>query len=477
MAIAVAAGLLADAPAVHAQGGGVCLGDLTAQGVPERPGERLRFGINPAGEAGAIGPTVPAVPDSPERTLAALERLRPPAAPFVLRLNRFFWSDGEDAFRRFLEATERYSARGFGVELQVRYHPTPSQEGDIGAWVEHVREVVRRFGSNPRVVALQVTNEVNFIPFSPDSSDSAYRGARDALVQGVIAAKDEARRLGYSQLEIGFNWVYRNEPSTERAFWEHLRDSGGQRFVDAVDWVGLDAYPGTVFPPVELAGGGYRDGMVSAISQLRECFMPIAGLGERVPIKVEENGWPTSSQRSYEEQVVALEEMVRAVHDFRGTYNISDYRWFDLRDHLSASENFQHQYGLLRDDYTEKPAFERYRQLVDELALRSPPAAKPRLGLRLGYRPGPRTGRGTRRCVQSRLRATLKGGDVARVRRVEFSVAGRRAVVDGKRPFSRALRLRVLPKGRAHRVSARALLADGRRRTLRRRFVRCGERG
>ena len=99
---------------------------------------------------------------------------------------------------------------------------------------------------------LQITNEANFIPFSPDSSDSAYRGARDALVQGVIAAKDEALRLGYGQLEIGFNWAYRNEPASEAAFWAHLRDTGGRRFVEAVDWVGLDAYPGTVFPPVEL---------------------------------------------------------------------------------------------------------------------------------------------------------------------------------------------------------------------------------
>ena len=64
--------------------------------------------------------------------------------------------------------------------------------------------MVRRFGPNPLVAGLEVTNEGN-ITFSPDSSDGGYHGAREALVRGVIAAKDEARRLGHDQLRIGFN--------------------------------------------------------------------------------------------------------------------------------------------------------------------------------------------------------------------------------------------------------------------------------
>jgi hypothetical protein len=60
--------------------------------------------------------------------------------------------------------------------------------------------------------------------------------------------------------------------------------------------------------------------------------------------------------------------MVRAVHRFRGTYGVTDYRWFDLRDHRTSSQNFQQHYGLLRDDYTRKPAFAAYRRLVRELA-------------------------------------------------------------------------------------------------------------
>jgi hypothetical protein len=58
------------------------------------------------------------------------------------------------------------------------------------------------------------------------------------------------------------------------------------------------------------------------------------------------------------------------VHDFRGTYNVTDYRWFDLRDHNTSSQNFQQHYGLLRDDYSPKPAFGAYRELVRRFARR-----------------------------------------------------------------------------------------------------------
>lgn len=470
-ALAALAGTWAAAPASHAQApSNACLGDTSASAVDQQSGPRLRFGITPAGEAGALGPAVQAVPDDPPRTLAALAELRPVGGPFVLRLNRFFWSEGEAGIQRFLALAHRYTSNGYLVELQVRYHPAAGQEGDVARFVAFVRDVVRRFGPDPHVVGLQVTNEVNFT-ISPDSSDGAYAGARDALIQGVIAAKDEARRGGFAHLTIGFNWFYRTDPSSEANFWNYLRDRGGPAFVSSVDWVGLDAYPGTVFPPAE-PPGGERDGMVAAMSQLRKCFMPIAGLGPSVPIHVEENGWPTGPGRAEDEQAQAADTMVRAVHDFRGTYNVSDYRWFDLRDHRTSSANFQHHYGLLRDDYSPKPAFGAFRRLVAELSVR--PAAgggaptgsatarpRPRLRLRVSYRGG--------RCGSAR--AQVSGPDAELLRRVDFSVAGRRAAVVARvrrAPVAATVKLSTLPRGRPHRLRARALLVDGRARTLRR---------
>jgi hypothetical protein len=354
--LALLVSLALAAPARAADDYPVCSGDTTAAAVAQKPGPALRLGITPRVQAGQVGPLpAPARPEDPAKTLAALARLRPPGGPFVVRLNRFFWSDGEAAFKQFLAEAGRYTDAGYLVELQVRYHPSSAQEGDIAAWTRHVREVVDRFGAIPGVIGLQITNEVNF-DFSADSSDGAYKGGKDALIQGVIAAKDEALRVGLTQLEIGFNWAYRYDPAHEQAFWDYLRVEGGKPFVAALDWVGLDAYPGTFFPPAEQSPADYRDGMVNGMSTFR-CYLRAAGIPDAVPIHLEENGWPTYGTRREDMQALVAEQMIRAASDFRGTYNVSDYRWFNLRDGDSGDPTMGQHYGLMHDDYSEKPAF------------------------------------------------------------------------------------------------------------------------
>jgi hypothetical protein len=73
--------------------------------------------------------------------------------------------------------------------------------------------------------------------------------------------------------------------------------------------------------------------------------------------------------------------MVQAVHDFRGTYNVRDYRWFNLRDSKTGDAGVFQNSGLLEDDYDEKPAFAAYRELVQRYtatagAWRATPAAR-----------------------------------------------------------------------------------------------------
>jgi hypothetical protein len=369
LALAAAGAALAAAaipPAAPAAGPAACVGDLSSAGVEREPGRRLRFGITPLAQAGQIGSEPkPPVGESASSTDAALRTLRPSGGrPFVVRLNRLFWSDRGRGIRRYKALARRFSRQGYLVELQLRYHPDESQEGHIGAWSEYVRRVVREFGANPAVVAVQVTNEVNFA-ISADSSDGAFRGARDALVQGVIAAGDETRRRGLRQLEVGFNWFYRLDPLTESAFWGAIRDEGGPRFLRALDWIGLDAYPGTFFLPlIELSPPG--EGMLNAMSALR-CYARFAGIPNSVPMHIEENGYPTAEPiRPYSRQARFARGAVSTVHEFRGTYNVTDYRWFNLRDGDTGSGQLGQHYGLMEDDYSEKPAFDVYRRLVQK---------------------------------------------------------------------------------------------------------------
>ncbi len=328
--------------------------------LPPRPGRPVEWGVGPlpSGTAGASQGTV--VPEDVGRANAALRVLRPRWRPFSVRLNRLFESDGEAGIARYKALADRYSRLGLDVELQVRYHPAEADDGDIAKWLRFVRRVVQVFGPNRHVTALQITNEVN-LTFSPNTSDGFYRNAQDALVQGVIAAKREARRLGHRQLRIGFNYAYGLNPASDADFWRGIGVKGGKPFRDAVDWAGVDLYPGTFFPPTVVDFG---NSMVEALAATRRCFMPLAGLGRSVPIHVDENGYPTGPGRPESTQLEALGGFVGAVQAYRGTYNVSNYSWFGLRDNDSADPSFQSQYGLLHSDYSPKPAFWRYRWLV-----------------------------------------------------------------------------------------------------------------
>jgi hypothetical protein len=442
------------------------VGDTPSTGdvpAPKSGGRALEFGIYPGGPAGQL--VVPAVPKPEDRakTLAALGRLRPAGGPFTVHIYRSYMSDTsdakEDAEHRRLVAL--YTGRGYGVEIVIRYR----RDDDPAGFAKFVRGVVARFGDNPLVRGFQVTNEANFAA-SGDSSDGVYAGVRDALIQGVIAAKDEARLRGYGQLRIGFNWFYRTDPGTEDSFWGYLGDHGGKRFVNALDWVGLDVYPGTFFPPgTPPAATG--DFVINALSQMRDCFLPAAHIPKTVPIHIEENGYPTGPGRSYADQRTALESMIGAANTYRANYNVTNYFWFDLRDADTASPNFQQQYGLMRDDYSPKPAFDSYRALVSRLSLRSKPPPS--------VEPGPRGGHHTvllrARCYRRGVYAQVRGAGVPDVKRVRFTARGRRALDEG-RPWRHHIRLR--PTGRRVRIGVRAAVEFPRRSTVRlKRSVRC----
>jgi hypothetical protein len=220
-----------------------------------------------------------------------------------------------------------YTRAGFEVEFQVRYHPTRRQVGHIAAWDRYVRHVVDVFGTNRSVVAMTITNEVN-VTFSPNTSDGYYKGARQALIRGIEAANAEAQRRGYHQLRFGFTYAYRFSPPQDAAFFRYIGAHGGPAFRRALGFVGLDFYPGTIYPPYPPAmplGDSYRADMAQALGVLRDCFAPKARIGPRVPIWITENGVPTGVL-SGAQQAAALRQLVVAARDYSATFNVTDYR-------------------------------------------------------------------------------------------------------------------------------------------------------
>ena len=309
------------------------------------------------------GPQPEAIPGKPQAIARALRRLRGPRTLTAhLFLHYVSPKSTRSQVRKGRKLARRYHRHGFPTEFVLAYRA--AEAPDVRGYVRFVRRVTSRLGSEPGVEALQVTNEANNI-VAPDASDGSYEGAELALIRGVIAADKVTRRRGLRGLDLGFNWFYRVDPDNEDRFWSTLA-AADPRFRRGLDWIGLDAYPGTFFPPATAPlglAGDSGDWMLNALSTLR-CFATDASISPRVPIHVTENGWPTSPVRSPAQQAQELREMVEAVRGHARNYNVTDYRWFSLRDSDSSQPDFQQQFGLLRDDYTPKPAFGVYRDLI-----------------------------------------------------------------------------------------------------------------
>jgi hypothetical protein len=329
-----------------------------AQG-PVKAARTLRFGVDPE-PAGSIGSRQnQARPVRQAKVLAALRALRPPGKELVLRVSRLFEADGEAGIAHFKRIIDRYTRQGFDTELQVRYHPSPRQRGNIAAWTRYVRRVVDVFGPNRHLLAMTITNEIN-LAISPNTSDGTYPRAEQALINGIIAAHQEARRRGFGQLRFGFTFAYRFNPVSDAAVFTGLR-SGGAKFRAALGFVGVDFYP-ELYPGRATA---IPAATLQMMGTMRRCFMRLGGLGARVPIWITESGYDTTpGQITATQQRAALRQIVGTIRSAAQTFGVTDYRWFNLRDNLSSTPAFAETTGLVTDRYRRKPAFFAYRALV-----------------------------------------------------------------------------------------------------------------
>ena len=238
------------------------------------------------------------------------------------------------------------------------------QEGDldIDRWVDLVRAVMADYGA--QLASLQITNEPN-LTFMEGSKPYIL----DALIHGVIAAKRTARELRL-KTAVGFGSVPQSAVTLPH-FWTDLASTGGPALADAVDFVGHNFYVDVFEEPLDLAEIPGR--VEQTLAELRRRHLPVAGIPASTPIRVTENGWPTGrnpladTERTYSHQAEVLETVIRTIHRLRVELNISHYLLFGLRDADSAKHDPFHQFGILRDDYSPKPAYETYKTLVGEL--------------------------------------------------------------------------------------------------------------
>jgi hypothetical protein len=328
---------------------------------PVDPGRSaLTFGIYPGGGAGGAG--IPK-PDRPGKRLAALDSLRGKKSLIIRLYEEFTGSISPDRYSLSVESQiASYTNQGFDVEVAINYRPVGDRAGrNISRFIGFIKRLVDRVSSDHRVGWIQIGNEGNLTPHSYAlSADGSFSGAQRAIVEGVEAAKAEATRDHDSQLQVGINWV--DIGVFDATFWLSLRRIGGVKFARSLDWVGFDYYP-FFYYPFFLPNG--TNTLVEDLDLLRECYLPIVERGSATPIQIVETGYPTGPGRTFSMQVNAMKEIVTTALEYRQTFHVTSLIWFDLRDADTDGSTLADHYGLLRDNYSPKPAFNFYKQLIN----------------------------------------------------------------------------------------------------------------
>ena len=83
---------------------------------------------------------------------------------------------------------------------------------------------------------------------------------------------------------------------------------------------------------------------------------------------ITEHGWPTGPGRAPQRQAEVLRTVIDVITRNAEALNITGYTHHTLRDARSAGSGLFCQFGLMTDDYTPKPAFHAYRDLIDALS-------------------------------------------------------------------------------------------------------------
>lgn len=308
----------------------------------------MLFGVWPGVVAADLVELTPleTPPEDVERTSRALDLLHGDAAEFYVRCYRHFRGTAAP-----LPGTEsapadpgQYAARGRLIDLVACYR---AASPDPSGYADFVRQAVRdvaAWGGGK----VQVGEELNV----PAPLDGGFPGCFEAVTAGVAAGLDERDRLG-ANVGIGVNGAGIADP----AFWSRMVDALGPDSTARLDFIGLDMFPDVFRPiPEEKVAAGAQ----FLVRTLRSVTRDL-GISERAPIHVTETGWPTGQTRHEAMQARILHAVAEAV---LATGEVSVYEFFSLRDGITDG-NWQNGFGLLRDDYTPKPAFDAIRQLID----------------------------------------------------------------------------------------------------------------
>ena len=326
----------------------------TARILPFVPRGGFTFGIYHGGVVESHHELATGKPDCPDEVNRALDRLQNGKHLLVRTYLRFTGSMADVELQDMpgIADLARYTWNGRKLDLVLSNWDST---GNMKRWSDFIERVIERYGEY--VQNLQICEEPNLFDYP---GDGRFGHSVEAVTLGVRKARETLRRRGLNAA-VGFNAV----PTSvlNDGFWSGLAKRMDQGFVNALDYVGLNLY----IDVAESLVGEVEDAVEKTLTHFRKVSLSENGISPAVPIHISENGWPTGPNRFYTRQADILDRIVRKVYALRNTLNINQFGLFSLRDADTANPEVCRQFGIMRDDYTPKPAFDAYRQLIQDL--------------------------------------------------------------------------------------------------------------
>ena len=313
----------------------------------------MTFGIFHGGVADLPDVLATGRPDQPDHVNQALDLLQGAKHLVVRTYLRYTGKEGEADGSRLPTAADlaRYACNGRKLDLVLSNWDCT---GNMKQWSRFIESAIDRFGGFSQY--LQICEEPNSFEYP---GDGRFEHSVDGVITGVLTARAKIAERGLP-VKVGFNAVPSH--SEDDRFWSQLARKVDDSFLKSLDYVGLNIYP-DVAEPVR---GKVEDTVEQILVYFRDTTLANARIPASVPIRICEDGWPTGPMRYYTRQADVLEQTIRKIHELGGRININGFGLYCLRDADTANPAYSGQFGIMRDDYSPKPAFEIYRHLIEE---------------------------------------------------------------------------------------------------------------
>lgn len=354
-----------------------------------------------------------------------------------------------DAYRKELQ---RARAAGQRVIVVVATSPAwasgttnvDSPPRNPADYARFIRYLAGEYGEY--VDAWEIWNEQNISRFWPSGPDpTAYANLLKAAYPAVKAGDPTSKVL--------FGGLSQND----YAFVEAAYAAGAKGSFDV-----MATHPYACRPPEQIAREANGRMTANSFPAYREVRASMLAQGDDKPIWFTEFGWSTTSKACGVSEATQADYLRRSFEYMEQDPYVEVATWYNFRNNFfdNDADETEARYGLLRTDFSEKPAYGAFKAYANGTV--APPAPAPAPAPVPNAAPTVRlTAPAEGSTFSTTLDMTAIADDDKGVTRVEFVVDGKVVATDTTGPYGYSWRVPRKLSYSSHTVVARAYDAEG----------------